>query len=285
MPDKIEAPAVDVEDTDEVTMADVIADGNDVTKTKSEVTADDTQRVQVDEDSQDEVDPLIEYEKAVIERERERLKKEAQEEVTQANEARLIAEQEAQAVIQQQQHLRNAFGDAAKKTKAALDALKPTYDSDNDTVSFNDAEIQKLIEPWNDYHSEIQKTKLTNDYQDLAQAAVSLVPKELLEDFRKKAHGKPLPEYLKALGEILAPQSEYVKTLAQENEIKTKAAEARAAARAQKQQTSPAKQIGEHGNIVDKIEVTDILSAAKALLAKQITDEDYRNYHAKFKNY
>lgn len=264
----------DIVDPNEVTMADVIGEKKEEIK----VTVDEQERVQTEDSDED---PLIAYEKAVIEREREKLLKEATERVREEQRAAQLRAQQAQLVKQQQDQWKQAFVDAAKKTKEAFSGLE-VYNSENERVEFDDKLVQKFVEPWNDYHMKVQQTQLTNDFQELAEAAFSLMPKDLQEEFAKRAHEKPLPEYLKAFAELLAPHTDYAKAQAGELDIKVKAAEARAAAKLQKV-TSP-KQIGEHAAVVDKIEITSVLEAAKALAAGQITDEKFRELHAKFKN-
>lgn len=175
--------------------------------------------------------------------------------------------------------LNESFVKSAKRTKDALEKL-PLRDEDGNAIKLTDEVIQQFIEPWNEHNGFVTQTK-TNDaeavvYTNLAQAALSIVPADKHEEFSKRANGKPLPEYLKAIVELDAPNSEYAKKLQEDADVKVKAAYARGFAKGQKAPPgTPATPQQSSVNRGAKPDLTTLAGAARALAKGDIDEAKY----------
>lgn len=280
MPEELdtEANAEDTEDTDK----EVIP--------TPEVTGSTGEKVQPsdsgDESEDDEVDPLealkVEYEKVRAAEIRKELEEQVRKEIEERNEGERKAAQDAQA----RELLRTSFADSTKKTKALLEALN-AHDEEGEPITLTDDVIQKFIDPWQAYNAEVQTAKLQEAYSTVAEAVLKNLPKDKHDEFSTRAHQKPIDVYLKEYAELMAPQTEYARTVSTDVDLKIKSAEARGYARGQKAKVATPTSSGSERTLqqeTGKIEVANLYDAARALAAHQIDDAKYLEYREKFRN-
>lgn len=172
--------------------------------------------------------------------------------------------------------LTDSLADTAKKTAEKLKALK-VYNEDGEQLAITDDFIQEIVQPWREHNGFVQEAIMdgatTEVYTDLARAAISIVPEEKRQEFATKAGGKPLPDYLKTLVEVNAPNTDFVRRLTEEKEVAEKAAYARGFAKGRKaplgSPENPSQTPVVRG---DKPDLTTLSGAARALANGQIDE-------------
>lgn len=249
-------------------------------KSNERVHAEDADADEEDEDD-DDVDPVEVAVLARLAQEREKARVEEREIIRLQNEAAAAEYRKSQAEEDKKRKLNDSFTETTKMTKAALEKL-PLRTEDGDPIRLTEEMIQQFIEPWRTHNGVVQQTINTTAesevYSNLAQAAASLVPKDKLEEFAKRAGGKPLGEYLKVVAELSAPDTDTVKNLAEDYEVKVKAAYARGFAKGQKAPpgTPATPQQSNSGGRGDKKEdISSVSGAARALSKGQIDEAKF----------
>lgn len=247
------------------------------------------ERVQTEGDesnAEDDVDPLEEYRKTWETEQLETLKKEAEEQVKQrlANEqARVEAERQASVRVEQ---AKKRFAEASKATAEALKSV-PVFDEDGIESKLSDETIQQVVNTWNEYNKNVYADKEHEVFSFLADAIVANLPETAREEFNQRAANKPLPEYLKAFGELYAPRDDIRKEVEASLAEQIKAAEARGAARERARMKGTPTQVTQRSVIPDKPKFegweTSLVQAAKALNEGVINPEQYRQVHRKLR--
>lgn len=174
--------------------------------------------------------------------------------------------------------LNESFVKSSKKTLEALQKLS-LRDEDGQPIKLTDDMVQTFIEPWNEHNGFVTQTKdgdaEARVYTNLAQAALSVVPTDKHEEFSKRANGKPLSEYLKAIVELDAPNSEFVKKLVEDSDVKVKAAYARGFSKGQKAPPGTPANPTQTAVARGKTDITTVSGAALALSKGEIDDAKF----------
>ena len=271
-------PAEDTEDTTE---------GTEETPLETVVTPETTAAVppEVTEEANDDSDPFeIAYEaRRELERESERARL--------AAEVREQLQREAQdrayAMAQQQDamRVRETFADVLKDARAGLSKITVKTDDDEElSVGITDQAFEEAVaKPMQRFNAVAEQTFTTRVYNELAEAASSVLPVEAHEDFNKKASGQSLPQWIQTLVETQAPHTAYAKALQREIDVKVKAAEARGYARGQKAPAGVAK-AGESRTRTGSSDLSSWSGAASALARGDITDSEFRDLVKKFRS-
>ena len=208
-----------------------------------------------------------------------------------AAETRAQLQQEAQdrayAAAQQQDalRLRETFADVLKDARTGLSKITvKTDDNEELSVGITDQAFEDAVaKPLQRFNSIAEQTFTTRVYNELAEAASSVLPVETHEDFNKKASGQSLPQWIQTLVETQAPHTEYAKTLQREVDVKVKAAEARGYARGQKAPAGVPK-TGESRVRTGNSDLSSWSGAASALARGDITDGEFRDLVKKFRS-
>lgn len=244
-----------------------------------EVTADSLPEVTGDERDEDTRDPFEVAYEARRELEREEERKRLAEEVRQ----QLLREQQMQAerarLAAEQARIRETFTDVIKETRARLSrVVVKSEDGDEElTIAIPDATFEEAVaRPLQRYNAVAEQTYTSRVYNDLANAAASVLPESAHEEFNKRAAGKPLDAWVRELVEANAPHTEYVKNLQKEFEVKLKAAEARGFARGQKAPAGVPKGGAERAPRVTQ-DLSSWSGAAAALARGEIDDAQFRD--------
>lgn len=264
-------PTEDTVDTTEVT------GDAEVTAPSPEDTADVTTEA-TGEDNEDTTDPFeVAYEaRRELERDTERAR--LAEEVR----AALMRENAERAALNAAQQdalrLRESFADVLKEARGALSKINVKTDDDEELViGINDATFEEAVaKPLQRFNATAEQTYTTRIYNELAEAASSVLPVEAHESFNKAATGKTLPEWIQTLVETQAPYTDFAKTLNREVEVKVKAAEARGYAKGQKAPLGVPKQ-GEGRAARVNTDLNSWSGAAGALARGDITEAEFRD--------
>ena len=265
-------PTEDTEDNTEDTEDPAI------TAPSPEVTAEIPPEV-TGEDTEDSTDPFeVAYEaRRELERDAERIRlaEEVRASIIRENNERALAAAQQQDALR----LRESFADVLKDARTALSRInvKSPETDEELTIGITDAAFEEAVaKPLQRFNATAESTYTQRIYNELAEAASSVLPVEAHEDFNKKASGKALPEWIQTLVETQAPHTDYAKALQREVEVKVKAAEARGYARGQKAPVGVPK-AGESRAPRGNTDMNSWSGAAGALARGDITEAEFRD--------
>lgn len=270
--------AVVTEDVADVHDEEHLAAAPNVTVTDTDVTDDQ------DDSPGDfsEADAEAAFEDAIrarLELETERIRREeraAHEQRIREDTARRAAEADAA-------RFRDSFATATRESFTAWQNLK-VYDEDGRQVKLTEDDFQRVVAaPYQKHNATVQAGVMQGLLQDLAQAALSVIPEADRPTFTERASGKPIDEWLRLVAEHLAPSTEYAKLSTKEIEAKLKAAEARGIAKGRKMPAGTPPQGGERapGASSSQPDLNTHLGLARALHLGRIDEAEYRERRAK----
>lgn len=277
MPDDTEVTTSATEDTEAPA---------DTTVTTPEVT-DDTKVEDTDDENPDEEedadDPIVSFQKTWESTKLAQVKEDALREAREQLMAEQEANRRAQLDTQQRESLNTSYADSVKAMRKQFESLT-VYDEDGEPVKWDDQTFQKFVAPWQEHNTKMQTAGVTKGYSDWSEAVVKVLPASAREEFAKKAHQKPLAEYLKTFAELYAPQTDFAKTAKADTEVKLKAAEARGFTKGQKAPVGTPRQGNDKPTEArgEVIEIGNLYDAARALAKGQIDDLKYVEYHKKY---
>lgn len=250
-------------------------------ETPAEGTVPDPEDVTADPDPEEEEDPLEEYyrsraalDEATV---RERVRQELQEEY----EARQAEEHRRALAQAEQKSLRDSFGDAVREAVSKLRSQK-FYNEDGEQLQLTDQQLQEMVvAPFQKYNSTAAQVIHGGLLSTLAETALNSLPRDSREDFTKAAAGKPLDQWFQIYAEHAAKATKFVEQLKREEDVRIKAAEARALARAQKAKPTTPEGVTERPADTQRTDLTTQLGLARALREGKISDEEYRQQRRK----
>lgn len=247
------------------------------TPSNDEGTEEENERLQTD-DEETEDDPVAEAVRTAVEAQREAIRREAREEAERQYQERLEEDRRQQQTAVQNSRLMNAFGDTVKEIRNGLKKIKVRDAEGKDLdIELDDNFLEeKVIRPLNSFNLTGQQAASMAYGQRLLENALKTIPEAEQEAFIKKAHNKPLDEWLATLAETYAPHSSWAKTLQKDHEAAVAAAEARGV---EKGRRSPAgsPKVGESKpGGKSKVDLTTASGLSKALANGDITQDKFR---------
>ena len=233
-------------------------------------------------DDEDDGDPIEEAFLARLALEQEKLQAAAD-----ARARERIAAEQAEAFRRQtasnsEQTLRDALAETIKRSREGLRNIT-VYDDKGNASRLSDEVIEEHVaKPLQAYNAQVRSTERNGVYHELAQTTVNLLPETQREAFSTQAAGKPLDEWQKTYAELYAPNSDFVKQMQREVDVKVKAAEARGYAKGQKATGGTPRATGERPAAATgaSFDLSTHSGLAGALAAGRISEAEYREKRA-----